>query len=372
MKCTLLLALVAPTMAFIPMKPVVPMAQAQARVKGQTRMQADMPGLASAPGQPTIESWLLDNSEKKLSKAVLALFSACKEIAYKIRTASCDKMACFNEFGDEQLAIDILANNVLFQNLKDSGVVATASSEETPTEDPMGGEGYSVAFDPLDGSSIIDTNFAVGTIFGVWPGSRLTGITGRELAASGIAVYGPRTTITFAIDGVEGAHEFLLVDDFTARHGQWIKTNTFTSIGEGKLYAPGNLRATNDNPGYDALHKYWLQNKYQLRYTGGMVPDVNQIMVKGKGVFVNPESPSAKAKLRLLYEVAPIGYVIEKAGGASSYGAGSVLDLKVYKTEDRTQVAYGSKEEVKRFEEMVGTKFATAHPDTAAKNTAHA
>ncbi len=136
----------------------------------------------------------------------------------------------------------------------------------------------------------------------------------------------------------------------------------------------------------------------QLRYTGGMVPDVNQILVKGKGVFVNPEvrthertnvrrevkagrqagrqadtmpsrpvcppalrcaadrphspphhtpphstlpqrqSPSAKAKLRLLYEVAPIGYLVEKAGGASSYGAGSVLDLKIYKTEDRTQV----------------------------------
>lgn len=144
----------------------------------------------------------------------MALFNSCKEIAYKIRTASCDKMACFNEFGDEQLAIDILANNVLFQvrrslpqekgrgpgdaaskrtmrrgvlavglmsfairpwsvqNLKDSGVVATASSEETPTEDPMGGEGFSVAFDPLDGSSIIDTNFAVGTIFGIWPGSK--------------------------------------------------------------------------------------------------------------------------------------------------------------------------------------------------------
>ena len=69
----------------------------------------------------------------------MGMFRACKEIAYKIRTASCDKMACFNDFGDEQLAIDILANNVIFQNLKDSGVVATASSEETPVEDPMGG-----------------------------------------------------------------------------------------------------------------------------------------------------------------------------------------------------------------------------------------
>jgi sedoheptulose-bisphosphatase len=85
-------------------------------------------------------------------------------------------MACFNKFGDEQLAIDILANNVIFQNLKKCGSVETASSEETPIEDPMGGQGYSVAFDPLDGSSIIDTNFAVGTIWGVWPGNRLVGM----------------------------------------------------------------------------------------------------------------------------------------------------------------------------------------------------
>lgn len=75
---------------------------------------------------------------------MIAMFAACKEIAYKIRTASCDKMACFNEFGDEQLAIDVLANNVIFENLKASGCCATASSEETPVEDPMGGEVSSV------------------------------------------------------------------------------------------------------------------------------------------------------------------------------------------------------------------------------------
>jgi len=145
--------------------------------------------------QPTIEEWLAV-AEPGLKKTVMGMFRACKEIAYKIRTASCDKMACFNEFGDEQLAIDLLANNVIFQNLKACGAVATASSEETPTEDPMGGKGYSVAFDPLDGSSVIDTNFAVGTIFGVWPGDKLTGISGRTLKAAGIAIYGPRTTMT--------------------------------------------------------------------------------------------------------------------------------------------------------------------------------
>jgi sedoheptulose-bisphosphatase len=79
---------------------------------------------------------------------------------------------------------------------------------------------------------------------------------------------------------------------------------------------------------------------------------------------VNPASPSAKAKLRLLYEVAPIGYIIEAAGGKSSDGEKSVLELEVKKTEDRTQVAYGSKDEVERFEKMVGRKYA-AEPVSA-------
>mmetsp|Transcript_28591 Transcript_28591/g.48008 ORF Transcript_28591/g.48008 Transcript_28591/m.48008 type:complete len:356 (-) Transcript_28591:189-1256(-) len=305
---------------------------------------------------PTIEDWL-ELCEPGLKKTTMGMFRACKEIAYKIRTASCDKMACFNEFGDEQLAIDILANNVIFQNLKNSGSCATASSEETPTEDPMGGKGYSVAFDPLDGSSIIDTNFAVGTIWGTWEGEKLTGVTGRGIKAAGMAVYGPRTTITLAISNMEGAHEFLLVDDFSAMHGQWIKTNEFNGIESGKLIAPGNLRATQDNEGYSKLFNYWVENMYQLRYTGGMVPDVNQLMVKGKGVFVNCASKNTKSKLRVLYEVAPIGYIIEKAGGKSSDGSGSVLDILIEDTEQVSQVAFGAPEEVERFDEYVGKKY---------------
>lgn len=305
---------------------------------------------------PTIEEWL-DVADPKLKKATMGMFRACKEIAYKIRTASCDKMSCFNEFGDEQLAIDILANNVIFENLKQSGAVATASSEETPTEDPMGGSGYSVAFDPLDGSSIIDTNFAVGTIWGTWAGDKLTGISGRGLKSAGIAIYGPRTTITIALDNMPFAHEFLLVDDFSAMHGQWIKTNEFMSIGEGKLIAPGNLRATQDNSGYQDLFNFWMENQYQLRYTGGMVPDVNQILVKGKGVFVNVNSKKTKSKLRVLYEVAPIGYIVEKAGGKTSEGEKSVLDIPITSTEQTSQVAFGSAGEVARFEQMVGRKY---------------
>jgi sedoheptulose-bisphosphatase len=332
---------------------MTPRFAARSPLQMSTTMDTESLNLAALP---TIEEWM-SVTDPKLAKTTMAMFRAVKEIAYKIRTASCDKMACFNEFGDEQLAIDILANTVIFDNLRRSGSVATASSEETPVEDPMGGEGYSVAFDPLDGSSVIDTNFAVGTIWGAWPGDRLVGVTGRQLKSAGIAVYGPRTTITLAVDNMDHAHEFLLVDDDGPMNGQWIKTNEFRSIGEGKLIAPGNLRATQDNPGYKELFDYWLTNQYQLRYTGGMVPDVNQILVKGKGVFVNVNSPNTKSKLRALYEVAPIGYIMEKAGGVTSEGEKSVLDIPIESTEQTSQVCYGSAAEVERFESMVGRKF---------------
>lgn len=88
-----------------------------------------------------------------------------------------------------------------------------------------------------------------------------------------------------------------------------------------------------------------------------MVPDVNQLMVKGKGVFVNVNSKNTKSKLRMLYEVAPIGFLIEKAGGKTSEGEKSVLDVLITDTEQTSQVAYGSKNEVERFETLVGRKY---------------
>lgn len=226
----------------------------------------------------------------------------------------------------------------------------------------MGGSGYSVAFDPLDGSSIVDTNFAVGTIFGVWPGDKLTGITGRDQAAAGMGVYGPRTVYVIAIKGFPGTFEFLLQDD-----GKWLLVKETTEIGEGKLYAPGNLRAIFDNPAYNKLVSYYLEEQYTLRYTGGMVPDVFQILVKEKGVFTNVTSPTTKAKLRLLFEVAPLALLVENAGGASSCdGLGvSGLDVEVKQHDQRTQICYGSVGEVARFEQyMLGEskRFASKVP----------
>lgn len=259
-----------------------------------------------------------------------------------------------NSFGDNQLKIDLIANDIMFQKLQ--GYVAVASSEETPEQLPMGGKRYSVAFDPLDGSSIVDTNFTVGTIIGVWESETLVGVTGRSQVCAIMALYGPRTSLTMAMHNRVGAYEFTLgpAAGWKGRR-RWLLTNAFFEVREGILYSPGNLRCTGDNAGYARLHEHWIKHKYTLRYSGGMVPDVNQILIKGQGVFVNPASPAAPAKLRLLYEVAPIAYIMEKAGGCSSDGSGtSLLDVPVRSTQDRTQVALGSHDEVRRFDALVG------------------
>ncbi|KAK8515056.1 hypothetical protein V6N13_122004 [Hibiscus sabdariffa] len=290
-------------------------------------------------------------SDKGLIRLMMCMGEALRTIAFKVRTASCGGTACVNSFGDEQLAVDMLANKLLFEALTYSHFCKYACSEEVPELQDMGGPaegGFSVAFDPLDGSSIVDTNFTVGTIFGVWPGDKLTGVTGRDQAAAAMGIFGPRTTYVLALKDIPGTHEFLLLDE-----GKWQHVKDTYEIGEGKMFSPGNLRATFDNPEYDKLINYYVREKYTLRYTGGMVPDVNQIIVKEKGIFTNVTSPSAKAKLRLLFEVAPLGFLIEKAGGYSSDGQQSVLDKVIMNLDERTQVAYGSKNEIIRFEETL-------------------
>merc|ERR1712087_662017 len=299
----------------------------------------------------TLEEFLEKNTDDlKLRQLMLSMGEAVRTIAYKVRTASCSATACINSFGDEQLAVDLLADKILFETLKFSGVCELACSEEVPEPLEMGGSGFSVAFDPLDGSSIVDTNFAVGTIFGVWPGGKLTGVTGRDQAAAAMGIYGPRTVYCLALKDAPGCHEFLLQDD-----GKFVHVKETTEIREGKMFSPGNLRATSDNPEYAKLVNYWIDNQYTLRYTGGMVPDVFQIIVKEKGVFSNVISPSTKAKLRLLFEVAPLALLVEKAGGASSCDGKCVsgLDVVVDQHDQRTQICYGSVGEVKRFEETL-------------------
>ena len=126
-----------------------------------------------------------------------------------------------------------------------------------------------------------------------------------------------------------------------------------------KLFAPGNLRATTENKGYKEVVDFWLNSGYTLRYTGAMVPDIYQIYVKGEGIFSNFISPKHPARLRYLYEIAPFAFLTEAAGGRSSDGRQSLLEVTVDGYEIRGQIAVGSKTEVERIEASL-KKFSTS------------
>jgi len=220
-----------------------------------------------------------------------------------------------------------------------------ASSEEQPREIAISNEGvFAVAFDPLDGSSIIGCNFAVGSIVGVWSARSFVGVDGRGMVASVVTQYGPRTTMFVALGAMEGVWEFTLLG------GGWVVTRVVRGLREGRLFAPANLRCAKENEGYKLLVEHYMAEGYTLRYTGGMVPDVLQILVKGYGVFVSPVSEGAPAKLRLLYEAMPMAFLMECCGGGSSDGKGSVLDRRVTGCDERTAVCIGTVGEVDKFE----------------------
>lgn len=299
-------------------------------------------------------------------KALLArLLQACRVIGSDLRACeySSEQVGTQNDFGDNQLQVDVKCDEVLFAALTASKVCHVASSEESPTEVSCGGEGYSVAFDPLDGSSIVDCNFAVGTIIGVWPGNGLKGRYGKEQVFSMMVQYGPRVTVALALNGSSTSDGRPISMELTLHKSSWqVTIPKFTIDPKGSTFAPGNLRATSDNEQYRALVQFWIMNKYTLRYSGGLVPDVYHILVKKQGVLANASSKTCKAKLRLLFEAAPIALIIEAAGGSSCVCASeaaeaclpvSILDVEITDLDKRIGVCYGSTEEVERFKSYI-------------------
>ena len=247
---------------------------------------------------------------------------------------------------------------------KKSSVIREGASEEDPivrNVDGDDGDGeFTVCWDPLDGSSIIDNNWAVGTMIGIWPKKTgLIGATGRDQVTSIIALYGPRTTVLVALD--DGVYEFTYgatvgsettaKASTTAEAKPWICTRTRIVIKpDSKIFSPANLRSAQDLPGYAKLMNHYMTNRYTLRYTGGLVPDVYQQFTKNMGIFCNPTSKKSPAKLRLAFEAAPYALMVELAGGLTSDGVtgGSILDVKITAVDQRTALCCGSKNEVVR------------------------
>lgn len=285
-----------------------------------------------------------------------------------------------NPSGDEQLQLDLDCDQAVFDACRRSQQFAVVASEETPVETVLNKKSgsFSMGCDPLDGSSIIDANFSVGSVFGIWPGTSLVGRTGREQVAAAVALYGPRTVLCIALPATTTAAAAVNRNDdddlpsqsqqqeqpskdrvleVTLVHNRsaWELSRDAIHLEPdqiGKIFAPGNLRATNDHPRYARLVQYFMTERYQLRYSGGMV---YHMFAKSKGIFTNVSSPSAKAKLRLLYEVAPLGLIVECAGGVAICDDQdvSVLDVVIDHTDHRMGVCFGGKADVAKYKEIM-------------------
>jgi sedoheptulose-bisphosphatase len=289
--------------------------------------------------------------DPKLQGMVKELLDACVKITEALRVNLVTVNDASNAFGDRQLTVDVIADDLLWDLAKSSKLVCEASSEEEPEIVKTNPDGqYVLCWDPLDGSSIVDNNWAVGTIVGVWDKSTgLIGATGRDQVMSLVALYGPRTTVFMTMD--DGVYEFTL-----GPGQQWICSREKVEIKtDCKIFAPANLRAAQEVEGYAKLIDHYMTNRYTLRYSGGLVPDVCQQFTKLQGVFTNPTSKASPAKLRLAFEAAPFGRLVEMAGGKTSDGVSgnSVLDMKIEAVDQRTALAIGSANEVDRFNETV-------------------
>ncbi len=282
------------------------------------------------------------DTDDELVSVVMTLSDGVRRISENIKTASASKAGTKNVYGEEQLALDVLSDAIIQEEIKKNDLIGLIASEELPEEMTLGNGEFAVCYDPLDGSSLVDVNLAVGSIFGIYKTKSFIDVKGEEQLASLIAVYGPRTTIVLTVK--KGVKEFILNSN-----GEFVETANEINITEGKMFAPGNLRSTSEREDYLKLLEYWCRQKYTLRYSGGMVPDVNQILLKGKGIFTYPGySQAPEGKLRLLFECAPIALLMEQAGGASSDGKISILQKQVKKIDQTTPIFVGSKEEVER------------------------
>jgi fructose-1,6-bisphosphatase I len=250
-----------------------------------------------------------------------------------------------NVYGEEQMPLDKFADGVFISGLRESRLVRAIASEEQERvieiENPK--NNFGVVMDPLDGSSLIDVNLAIGTIIGICPGNVLD--KGSRLIAALYILYGPLTTLTYTTG--KGVHEFVLDDtaEFVLRHRD-------LRIPEGKIYAPGALRKD-----YLPAHARWIehleQSGYKLRFSGCFVADAHQILHKG-GVFTYPGiKGKEKGKLRLLYEANPMGKLICEAGGAVSNGKGTILDIQPDAINQITPVYIGGKNEIALIEKFM-------------------
>lgn len=247
------------------------------------------------------------------------------------------KIAEENPTGDTQVAADQWIDDLLFERFRDLDAVGSYVSEERTGRLDVG-DGYSVAVDPLDGSSNLETNNTTGTIVGIYDAPLPA--RGRELVASAYVLYGSYTTMTVARDDTV---ERLVVQD-----GSVVDSDPVSLPDDPDICGVAGQTSEWDAP----LRSYVddLRERHKLRYSGAMVADVEQLLTYG-GFLAYPPSPSQPdGILRLQFESNPIAHIVETAGGRSSDGEKSVLDHEPESLHQSVPTYFGTPSLVDRLE----------------------
>jgi fructose-1,6-bisphosphatase I len=295
---------------------------------------------------------------------------ACKAISTRVnKGALADALGSAgteNVQGEVQKKLDVLSNEILLEANEWGGNLAALASEEMelprpiPTHYPKGE--YLLLFDPLDGSSNIDVNISVGTIFSVLRCPRAASGTlcepeeaaflqpGRKQVAAGFAVYGPTTVLVLTVG--DGAHGFTLDrESFT-----FVLTHPDIRIPEDTAEFAINM---SNQRRWEAPVKRYIDEclagkdgprgkDFNMRWVASMVADVFRVLSRG-GIFMYPRDAKYKeGRLRLMYEANPMSFIVEQAGGAATDGATPILDLQPKGLHQRVAVILGSKSEVER------------------------
>ena len=305
-------------------------------------------------------------SELRLLLEVVA--RACKGISHAVNKGALGGIlgsaGSANVQGEVQKKLDIIANDVLIEANEWGGHLAAMASEEmdtihaVPNRYPQGE--YLLLFDPLDGSSNIDVNVSIGTIFSVLKkADASTSVNeadflqaGTQQVAAGYCVYGPQTTLVLTVG--DGVAMFTL----DREQGSFVLTEEDVQIpAETQEFA---INMSNMRHWAAPVQRYvdeCLQGKdgprgkdFNMRWVASMVADVHRILTRG-GIFLYPwdrREPGKAGKLRLMYEANPMSWLIEQAGGASSSGTERILDITPQQLHQRVSVVLGSRNEVER------------------------
>lgn len=261
--------------------------------------------------------------------------------------ASEEKFGVCNASGEEQLALDVLADKVIFSALSGLSVLHSLCSEEqenVTTLNPLGQ--FSVAYDPLDGSSLMGANLSVGSIFGIYSSKDSgDGFRAENLVASAYAIYGIQLGVVLTTKRDKKVWYFLFNGE------EFIYKQTLSLQQKGKINATGGTQKEWSESHRKAIWELF-ERGYRLRYSGGMVPDLHHILIKAGGIFSYPATlNNPHGKLRALFEVFPFAQIFENANGLAFTRSinGEVkplLECHIEHIHQRLPCYFGSREEV--------------------------